>query len=186
MKVGYARVSTLEQNLDLQLDALGKAGCNHIYQEKASGKKADRPELEHCLKSLRKEDVLVVWRMDRLGRSLKDLIQIVSNLEASGIGFESLTEKIDTTCATGKLIFHVFGALAEFERNLIRERVQAGLTAARARGRLGGRKPVLSKADLQVARTMLANREISVTEIAKRLKVGRTTLYRYFPGGNPG
>lgn len=183
MKIGYARVSTLEQNLDLQIDALKKAGCTHIFEEKASGKNANRPELQLCIKSLRPDDVLVVWRMDRLGRSLKDLIAIVSGLEANKIGFESVTEKIDTTSATGKLVFHFFGAMAEFERNLIRERTMAGLSAARARGRAGGRKAALSEADMQIARAMLADRSIPVTEVAKRLKVGRTTLYKYFPGG---
>lgn len=183
MKIGYARVSTVEQNLDLQIDALKKSGCSHIYEEKASGKNANRPELQHCIKSLRPDDVLVVWRMDRLGRSLKDLISIVSSLESNKIGFESLTEKIDTTSATGKLVFHFFGAMAEFERNLTRERTVAGLAAARARGKVGGRKPALTESDMQIARAMLADKTIPVTEVAKRLKVGRTTVYKYFPGG---
>ena len=121
--------------------------------------------------------------MDRLGRSLKDLISIVSGLEANKIGFESLTEKIDTTTATGKLVFHFFGAMAEFERNLTRERTMAGLSAARARGRVGGRKPALSESDMIIARAMLADKSIPVSEVARRLKVGRTTLYKYFPGG---
>ena len=133
MKIGYARVSTSDQNLDLQNDALKKLGCDHIYEEKASGKTKERPELTHCLKSLRPGDTLAVWRLDRLGRSLQDLITIVKNLEALGVAFVSVTENIDTSTATGKLMFHVFGALAEFERNLIQERTQAGLTAARAR-----------------------------------------------------
>ena len=184
MKIGYARVSTLEQNLDLQIDALKKSGCSHIFEEKASGKNANRPELQLCIKSLRPEDVLVVWRMDRLGRSLKDLISIVSGLESNKVGFESLTEKIDTMSATGKLVFHFFGAMAEFERNLTRERTMAGLSAARARGRVGGRKPALSENDIVIAKAMLADKSISVTEVAKRLKVGRTTIYKYFQGGS--
>lgn len=183
MKIGYARVSTLEQNLDLQIDALKKSGCTHIFEEKASGKNSNRPELQLCIKSLRPDDVLVVWRMDRLGRSLKDLISIVSSLESNKIGFESITEKIDTTSATGKLVFHFFGAMAEFERNLTRERTIAGLSAARARGRVGGRKPALTESDMQIARAMLADKSITVSEVARRLKVGRTTIYKYFPGG---
>jgi len=134
MKIGYARVSTTEQNPDLQTDALGAAGCEQIYCESASGKNRERPELEGCLKALRAGDTLVVWRMDRLARSLKDLIDIVSELQQREIGFVSLTESIDTSTTTGKLTFHLFGALAEFERNLIRERTMAGLAAARARG----------------------------------------------------
>ena len=184
MKIGYARVSTLEQNLDLQIDALKKSGCTHIFEEKASGKNANRPELQLCIKSLRPKDVLVVWRMDRLGRSLKDLISIVSSLESNQIGFESLTEKIDTTSATGKLVFHFFGAMAEFERNLTRERTMAGLSAARARGRVGGRKPPLTDNDVVIAKAMLADKSMSAAEVAKRLKVGRTTIYKYFPGGS--
>ena len=186
MKIGYARVSKLEQNLDLQIDGLRKAGCTHIFEEKKSGKNTERPELQLCIKSLRADDVLVVWRMDRLGRSLKDLISIVSGLESNKIGFESLTEKIDTTTATGRLIFHFFGAMSEFERNLTRERTMAGLSAARARGRVGGRKPALSDNDMVIARAMLADKSIPVSEVAKRLKVGRTTLYKYFPGGKVG
>jgi DNA invertase Pin-like site-specific DNA recombinase len=142
-RIGYARVSTDDQHLDLQRDALTKAGCGVVYEEKASGKSADRPELAQALKALRAGDTLTVWRLDRLGRSLPDLVCIVFGLEQRGIGFESLTERIDTTSATGRLTFHLFAALAEFERNLIRERTQAGLAAARARGRKGGRRPKL-------------------------------------------
>src|SRR3954467_1460073 len=137
MDIGYARVSTGEQTLDLQLDALQVAGCGKVYQETASGAKADRPVLDEVLSYLRTGDTLVVWRLDRLGRSLKHLIEVVAALAERGIGFKSLTEQIDTTTPGGKLIFHVFGALAEFERDLIQERTQAGLAAARARGRLG-------------------------------------------------
>lgn len=144
-RIGYARVSTDDQELALQLDALSGTGCLSIYQEKASGKDTERPELIQCLKALRSGDTLVVWRMDRLGRSLSDLVKTISDLEARGVGFESLTEKIETSSATGKLMFHVFAAMAEFERNLIRERTQAGLAAARARGRVGGRKHKLDE-----------------------------------------
>ncbi len=155
MRIGYARVSTQDQRPELQLDALAGAGCEQVFQERQSGKDRDRPELETCLKVLRKGDTLVVWRLDRLGRSLKDLVEIVHALEDRGVGFQSLTESIDTTNAGGKLVFHVFAALAEFERNLIRERTVAGLAAARARGRRGGRKAKMSKADVRKAAAML-------------------------------
>ena len=137
--IGYARVSTDDRNLDLQKDALNKAGCQVIYEEAASGKNSERPELDQCLKALRSGDTLVVWRLDCLGRSLRDLVQIVGDLEKREIAFESLMEKIETGSAAGRLVFHVFAALAEFERNLIRERTRAGLAAARARGRKGGK-----------------------------------------------
>ena len=139
MLIGYARVSTLEQDVSLQTDALQKAGCERIFQDKISGAKSDRPGLQEALNYARKGDSIVVWRLDRLGRSLKHLIETVGELEEQGIGFRSLQESIDTTTSGGRLIFHIFGALAEFERNLIRERTIAGLEAARARGRLGGR-----------------------------------------------
>ena len=144
MKIGYARVSTIEQNVDLQVDALKKAGCKKIYIDKASGAKADRPELTRALEQLREKDCLVVWRLDRLGRSLKHLIQVVEDLESKGIGFLSIQEGLNTSTNGGKLIFHIFGALAEFERRLIQERTKAGLEAARARGRKGGRKKKLT------------------------------------------
>jgi DNA invertase Pin-like site-specific DNA recombinase len=142
--VGYARVSTTEQHLDLQRDALGQAGCSRVFPDTASGAMAERPGLAQALNYLRAGDVLAVWKLDRMGRSLKDLIEIVSILEHRGIGFKSLQESMDTTTPGGKLIFHVFAALAEFERGVIRERTQAGLTAARARGRNGGRRYKLS------------------------------------------
>lgn len=176
MHIGYARVSTQDQNPEMQIDALGEAGCEQIFQERQSGKNKDRPELETYLKVLRKGDTLVVWRLDRLGRSLKDLVEIVHELENRGIGFQSLTENIDTTNAGGKLIFHLFAALAEFERNLIRERTIAGLTAARARGRKGGRKIKMSTADVRKAAAMLHDPLMTKTEVAKHFGVSRVTL----------
>ena len=178
MKIGYARVSTDEQTTDPQIDALRGHGCETIYQEHRSGKNTDRPELESCLKALRAGDTLTVWRLDRLGRSLADLIRIVTDLEARGVGFASLTESIDTTTPAGKLMFHVFAALAEFERNLIRERTMAGLKAARARGKSSGRPPKLTGKDLAMAKTLMADKSNKVHEIAQRFKVNRSTLYR--------
>lgn len=178
-RIGYARVSTDDQNLDLQRDALALAGCSTVYEETKSGKSADWPELGHCLKALRNGDTLVVWRLDRLGRSLPDLVGIVSSLEQEEVAFESITERIETTSAAGKLIFHVFAALAEFERNLIRERTRAGLAAARARGRKGGRKPALDDRQVREIRALLRDPEIQVTDVARRYGVSRTTLYRY-------
>ena len=178
-RIGYARVSTDDQNLDLQRDALALVGCDAIYEETISGRSASRPELEHCLKALRGGDTLVVWRLDRLGRSLPDLVGIVGRLELEGVGFESITERVETSSAAGKLIFHVFAALAEFERNLIRERTKAGLEAARVRGRKGGRKPALKEAQVREIKALLKDPEIQVGTVAKRYGVSRTTLYRY-------
>jgi len=178
-RIGYARVSTDDQHLDQQRDALQQAGCGAIYEEAASGKNAARPELGQCLKALRAGDTLVVWRLDRLGRSLPDLVQIVTDLEQRGVGFESLTEKIETGSAAGELIFHVFAALAEFERGLIRERTQAGLAAARARGRSGGRKPKLGEKDVREIKELLNSPDIKVADVARRYGVSRTTLYKY-------
>lgn len=182
-RIGYARVSTDDQNLDLQRDALHLAGVQSIYEETVSGKTACRPELGHCLKALRAGDTLVVWRLDRLGRSLTDLVHIVAELEEKGIGFESIAEKIETTSAAGKLVFHVFAALAEFERNLIRERTQAGLAAARARGRAGGRKPKLDTRQIREIKRLMSDPTIPVSQIAKRYKVSRTTIYKVAPRG---
>lgn len=178
-RIGYARVSTDDQHLDLQRDALQQAGCGVIYEEAASGKNTTRPELEQCRKALRAGDTLVVWRLDRLGRSLPDLVHIVNDLEQRGVGFESLTEKIETGSAAGKLIFHVFAALAEFERGLIRERTQAGLAAARARGRSGGRKPKLGEKQVREIKALLRDPDIQASEVARRYGVSRTTLYKY-------
>ena len=178
-KIGYARVSTEDQNLDLQRDALTKAGCVEIYEEKASGKSVERIELDHCLRALRPCDALVVLRLDRLGRSLPDLVRIVGDLESRGIAFESITEKIETGSAAGKLVFYVFAALAEFERNLIRERTHAGLAAARARGRTGGRKPKLDSKQIREIRVLLKDPDVRVTDIAKRYGVSRATVYKH-------
>jgi DNA invertase Pin-like site-specific DNA recombinase len=176
MRIGYARVSTQDQNSELQTDALNAAGCEQLFQEKASGKDRVRPELETCLKVLRSGDSLVVWRLDRLGRSLKDLVEIVTTLEKRGVGFVSLTENVDTVSAGGKLVFHLFAALAEFERNLIRERTVAGLVAARARGRKGGRKVKLDKSDVRKAAAMLLDPLMTKTEVAQHFGVSRVTL----------
>lgn len=178
-RIGYARISTDDQNLDLQRDALHKAECDLVYEERGSGKNADRPELIQCLKALRAGDTLVVWRLDRLGRSLSDLVQIITELEQRQISFESVTEKIETGSATGKLIFHVFAALSEFERNLIRERTAAGLKAARARGRTGGRPRALSDKQVREIRLLLSDPEIRVQDVASRYRVSRTTIYKY-------
>ncbi len=178
-RIGYARVSSDDQHLDLQRDALQQAECSVIYEETASGKNTVRPELEQCRKALRAGDTLVVWRLDRLGRSLSDLVQVVTDLEQRGVGFESLTEKIETGSAAGKPIFHVFAALAEFERGLIRERTYAGLAAARARGRVGGRKPKLGEKQVREIKALLRDPDIQVSEVARRYGISRTTLYKY-------
>jgi DNA invertase Pin-like site-specific DNA recombinase len=180
MDIGYARVSTDDQSLSLQLDALTASGCDRIMRDVLSGALASRPGLDDALSHLRAGDTLVVWRLDRLGRSLKQLIELITQLESRGVGFKSLTEQIDTTTSGGRLIFHIFGALAEFERNLIRERTKAGLAAARARGQLGGRKRKLDTPDkVKMARQLYANHENSIAEICRILKVSRATLYRY-------
>ncbi len=177
--VGYARVSTTEQTLDLQLDALKQAGCSKIFTDTVSGAKEERKGLDEAVAYLRPGDTLVVWRLDRLGRSLKHLIEVVTDLEKRGIGFKSLTENIDTTTSGGKLIFHIFGALAEFERNLIRERTQAGLQAARARGKRGGRPKSLTGKKVAVLKELYESKQHSIDEICKSLHISRATLYRY-------
>lgn len=177
-KIGYARVSTADQELGLQLDALTKAGCDRIFEEKASGAKADRPVLAEALAFLRPDDTLVVWRLDRLGRSLAHLIETVTALDEEGVAFASVTEGIDTSTPGGRLVFHIFGALAQFERELIRERTLAGLEAAKARGRVGGRPPALTSAQVKVARQMQDSGEHSAQSIADVLGVSRATVYR--------
>ncbi len=183
--IGYARVSTAEQDTALQTDALRKAGCERVFEDTASGAKADRPGLADALAYLRDGDVLAVWRLYRLGRSMPHLIETIGALEARGVGFRSLTEAIDTTTPGGRLIFHVFGALGQFERDLIRERTKAGLTAAAARGRKGGRKPVVTADKLQQARKHIAN-GLNVREAAARLKVSKTALYAALQAASSG
>jgi DNA invertase Pin-like site-specific DNA recombinase len=181
MLVGYARVSTQDQNPALQRDALTEAGCGKLFVEKASGAQRERPALGEALGFMRAGDTLVVWRLDRLARSIKQLIETVEDLEGRGIGLRSLTEAIDTTTSGGRLIFHIFAALAEFERSIIRERTMAGLAAARARGRTGGRPPALSDADIAAAKALLANPAITAKQVADRLGVALSTLYRHLP-----
>ncbi len=179
MLIGYERISTDDQNLALQHDALQAAGCEKIFADKMSGAKADRPGLKEAFAFARKGDTLVVWRLDRLGRSLKDLMALVEGLEQRKIGFRSLQESIDTTSSSGKLIFHMFGALAEFERNLIRERTQAGLQAARARRRKGGRQQKLTPQQIAIGRSLAADPKQSVSSICNHLNISRPTYYRY-------
>lgn len=176
MIVGYARVSTSDQTSSLQTDALTAAGAECVYTETATGTNKDRPELAQCLKTLRPGDCLVVWKLDRLARSLQHLVEIISDLDKRGISFISLTESIDTGSAGGKLVFHIFGALAEFEHALIRERTMAGLAASRARGRQGGRPPALNAQDTRIAASMLLNPRITKKEVADRFGVTRATL----------
>ena len=183
MLIGYALVSTQDQNPELQLDALTTVGCEKVFTEKASGAQRDRPQLKASLDYMREGDTLVVWKLDRLARSLKQLIETIEELEQHKIGFKSVTESIDTTTAGGKLIFHIFGGLAEFERSIIRERTNAGLQAARERGRMGGRPPSLSDNDLQEAKALLRDPDIPVEQVARRLGVAPSTLYRHLPGG---
>jgi DNA invertase Pin-like site-specific DNA recombinase len=179
MFIGYARVSTTDQPLDLQKDALEKAGCERIFTDTASGAKQERVGLDEALSYVRKGDTLVVWRLDRLGRSLPHLIETITGLENRGIGFKSLTESIDTTTSGGKLVFHIFGALAEFERDIIRERTQAGLTAARSRGRKGGRPKALTPKKQEQALTLYNDKTNTIDDICRTLNVSRATLYRY-------
>jgi DNA invertase Pin-like site-specific DNA recombinase len=184
MLIGYARVSTQEQTLNLQKDALQQAGCTKIFTDTTSGAKAERKGLEEALAYVRKGDTLVVWRLDRLGRSLPHLISTMTDLEERGIGFKSLTENIDTTTSGGKFIFHIFGALAEFERNLIRERTAAGLIAVRARGRKGGRPQALSLKQRSIAKELYEKRH-PIQEICRTLKISKATLYRCIKPGFP-
>ncbi|MCH7688245.1 MAG: recombinase family protein [Planctomycetes bacterium] len=181
--VGYARVSTDDQNLSLQIDALTKHGIprSNIFMDKLSGAKTDRPGLAKCLDTLQRGDVLVVWRLDRLGRSMRHLINLVEDLRSRGVGFRSLNEgAIDTTCASGELIFNIFSALAQFERRLIQERTKAGLAAARARGRNGGRPPISpSEAKVMLSKKLHQDKSLEIDDICKTLRISRSTFYRY-------
>jgi len=179
LRIGYARVSTGEQKMDLQLDALEEAGVDRVYQETTSGAAKERPKLERCLEELREGDTLVVWRLDRFGRSLKDLVSKMETLEEKGVDFVSLTEGIDTTTAQGRLTFHIFGALAEFERELGRERTMAGLRAARERGRTGGRPRALKEEDLPQVQALMRDPGVSTQQICERFGISKATLYRY-------
>ena len=179
MLIGYARVSTADQQPHLQIDKLRDAGCEKLFEETASGAATDRPALRRAIEVARKGDILVIWKLDRLARSLKQLIETVEDLDRRGIELKSLTESIDTSSPGGKLMFHVFGALAEFERGVIRERTQAGLAAARARGRVGGRPRSINDDDIEAAKTLLKNPNITVAEVADRLGISRATLYRH-------
>ena len=184
MLIGYARVSTADQTLDLQIDALEAAGCSKIFTDTISGSITARAGLDDALEYLREGDTLVVWKLDRLGRSLKHLISIITQLSEEAKEFKSLQESLDTATPTGKLIFHVLGALAEFERSLIRERTKAGLAAARARGRIGGRPRVLSKKKVALLKSMLKDKSNSVADVSLALRVSRATIYNYLRDEN--
>lgn len=176
--VGYARVSTNDQNLDLQKDALTKAGCQKIFEEKASGAKAERVVLQELLSYVRKGDTVVIWKLDRLGRSLNNLIEIANKLKGKGIELKSISENIDTSSPGGKLIFHMFASLAEFEKDIIKERTKAGLIAARARGKKGGRPAKLSSDERLMIKSLYNNKDISVKDILIRFNISKMTLYR--------
>lgn len=179
MQIGYARISTNDQNLDLQNDALTKAGCEKIFTDIASGAKSDRAGLMEALNFMRAGDTLVVWKLDRLGRSLRHLIDTVADIQAKKMGFRSIQENIDTTTSGGKLFFHIFGALAEFERDIIRERTNAGLASARARGKLGGRPRTMDKKKIGMAQSLYADGKSTIKDICETLKVSKATLYRH-------
>ena len=178
VNIGYWRISTNDQNLDLQLDELKKAGCERIFQDIASGAKSDRKGLKEAIEFARSGDVIVCWKLDRVGRSLRDLIETINTLKDRGIGFRCLTQQLDTTTPSGMLIFHVFGAMSEFERSLIQERTQAGLQAARARGRLGGRPKLDNSQRIEIAASLYNDGKVSVAEICKNLKISKATFYR--------
>jgi DNA invertase Pin-like site-specific DNA recombinase len=178
MLVGYARVSTQEQNLDLQKDALKKAGCEKIFTDTGSGADFERKGLSDALAFMRKGDCLVVWKLDRLGRSLKDLIATINDIHNKKMSFLSLQESLNTATSAGKLIFHVFGALAEFERDVIRDRTRAGLNAARARGRLGGRPRIMDQSKIDMAKSLMADTKNPIKDICRTLNISKSTLYR--------
>jgi DNA invertase Pin-like site-specific DNA recombinase len=180
-RMGYARVSTGDQDLSMQVRDLKAAGCKKVFTDQVSGTKNERPGLNECLKATKKGDTLVVWRLDRLGRSMQHLVNVVADLKGKGIGFKSLGDgAIDTTTASGELVFNIFAALAQFERELIRERTMAGLSAARARGKLGGRKPISpDDPKVRMAKKFHADKSISIRDVCNTLKISRATLYRY-------
>ena len=182
MKIGYARVSTGDQNLDMQVDALNKIECDKIFTDKMSGARSDRPGLEEAMKFMREGDTLIVWRLDRLGRSLQHLIKVINDLNENGKFFMSLQENIDSKSTGGKLIFHIFAALAEFERDLIRERTKAGILAARARGRIGGRPRKMTAKKIEWAKKLMEDHSNSISEICKMLRISKSTLYRNLNG----
>lgn len=187
MKIGYARVSTTDQNLDLQQDALTAIGCEKIFSDVVSGVKKERPEFSKMMATLREGDTIIIWKLDRLGRSLHELVKLVNELNEKGIGLKSLNDPFDTTTAQGRLIFNIFASLAEFERELIRERTQAGLTAARTRGRVGGRKPGLNpeaEKTAIAAETLYKERSLTVSEICTKLGIARSTFYAYLKRRN--
>lgn len=178
MIYGYARVSTGDQTTDLQKDALAKAGCDRIFTDVASGAKAHRPEFDHMLDLLREGDTVVVWKLDRLGRSMQNLVDLMTMFDERGVQFRSLTESIDTSTPGGTLVFNIFGSLAQFERDLIRERTSAGLAAARARGRKGGRPAKLDEKQVKEVRRLYESKSVTVDQIAAMMHVGRSTIYR--------
>ncbi|HAU1790001.1 TPA: recombinase family protein [Legionella pneumophila] len=187
MKIGYARVSTKEQSLSMQVDALKKTGCDQIHEEIASGAKTARPVLDEIVRNLRDGDTLVIWKLDRLGRNLAHLIHLTTKLIEKKVGLISLNDPIDTTTAQGRLVFGIFASLAEFERELIRERTQAGLKSARARGRKGGRPKGMSKSAMEkaaIAEALYKNGTIPVKKIAEQLDISKTTLYLYLRSRN--
>lgn len=182
MKIGYARISTRGQHLDLQIDALKKAGCEKIYKDIKSGSLSNRPALDQLLNDVNKNDVIIIWKLDRLGRSLKNLVDLINTLNEKGVGLKSINDPVDTTTAQGRLIFNIFGSLAEFERELIKERTIAGLEAAREKGKIGGRPKGLTKKAQNVALTaeyLYKEQKLTVNEILEQLGIGRATLYRY-------
>jgi DNA invertase Pin-like site-specific DNA recombinase len=183
MLIGYARVSTHDQNLDLQINKLKQAGCEKIYTDVVSGAKAERQQLTSMIDHLRTGDTVVVWKLDRLGRSLKDLIKIVQSFDELGVNFRSLTENMDTASSGGKLIFHIFGSIAEFERDLIRERTQTGLSAARSRGRLGGRPRKLTQEQVTVIKSMHQDKSIPIKTILDTFGISRSLLYTVVGSG---
>jgi len=183
MLIGYARVSTQDQNPQLQLDALNAAGCERIFEERASGAQRDRPELALALSHAREGDTLIVWKLDRLARSLRQLVETIEGLNKRNVGFRSLTESLDAGSASGRLFFQIFGALAEFERSVIQERVLAGIKASRENGRPHGRPRRLDEEHIELARVLLRNSNNTMKDVAKKLEISVPTLYRYLPGG---